>query len=205
MDLISNATKLGLGLKGFKLAKKLLKHKDISTSLISKGQEGFLQDDNYYQNSKATSILGQRGLGQNALAAAGLFAGGKVAYDALTGKYRTNGKGSLGSIIKNVGKSAVKGLLVFGVAKQGYQFLQHPSLKQGLKLAASVGIAALGTKLLNRNQDQQHTTDQTKQQGLGGLLNSKPLKFLGGVVLGSLAYKAISKQKKSLTPQLGLG
>lgn len=207
MGLITDTLKLKAGVKGFQLAKGLLsKRKEnggLLTSLINKGQSGFLQEDNYFQNSKATSLLESKGIGQNALATAGLFAGGKIAFDALTGKYRTNGNGGFLNIAKNVGKSAVKGLLVFGVAKQGYKFLQHPSLRQGLKLAASVGVAALGTKLLNKNQEQTQSFDQTQQRGLGGLLNSNALKTVIGAVIGYTTVKAI--KSKTQTPQLAMG
>lgn len=216
MGLVSNALALGAGYEGYKLVKNLFQKREGNQSLISgligKGKDGFTQQDNYYQNSKATSILSQRGFGQDALAAAGLFAGGKVIFDALTGKYRTNGQGGIGQTVKNVGKSVAKGLLVFGAAKQGLQFLAQPSLKNVLKLAASIGIAALGTKLLNRsNQRQQISADGQTQnltqasidqsqnlgegnkKGLSGLLTSKPIKFLTGAVLGFKKSNSIGK------------
>lgn len=196
MGLLGTTLKVKAGLKGFQLAKDLLHKKEnneLTTSLISKGREGFLQKDNYFQNSKATSLLSSRGLGQSALATAGLFAGGKVVFDALTGKYRTNGQGGFLGIAKNVGKSAVKGLLLFGVAKQGYQFLQKPSLSGALKLAASAGIAILGTKLLNKNQEQSQSLDQTKPKSLSGLLQSRPLQLLTSAVLGYAGAKVVTK------------
>lgn len=215
MGLVSNALALGAGYEGYKLVKNLFQKRDGNQSLISKligkGKDDFTQQDNYYQNSKATSILSQRGFGQNALAAAGLFAGGKVVFDALTGKYRTNGQGGIGQTVKNVGKSVAKGLLVFGAAKQGLQFLAQPSLKNALKLAASIGIAALGTKLLNRSSQQQQiagagqtqnlaqTSDQAQNLGtgnkksLGNLITSKPVKFLTGAVMGFKKSNSIGK------------